>query len=331
MKKDLPHQLTKEIKEYVLGRFKKTDHPDLRYHNADHTKRTVENAAFLSDHYHLSEEDNAIVMAAVWFHDIGYLTIPGDHEEESVRVAEKFLLKKGADTRFIGAVTACIRATKIPQTAVNLNQQIVCDADLFGLGEDDFFENDKLLRKESILLNSRETGKTEWRNNTAGFLERHTYYTGYCRQQLDGKKAQNLAELKQKIQDVETGKPDNTADVPAADAPTIRGDGVAKKEGQKERPEKGIETMFRISSGNHQRLSDMADKKAHIMITVNSIIISAVISLVFRKLDSYGFLVAPSFILLSVSLAAMTLSILSTRPSVPHGRFAQHELDEKKS
>ena len=46
------------------------------------------------------------------------------------------------------------------------------------------------------------------------------------------------------------------------------------KNKKNERPIRGVETMFRVSSSNHQRLSVMADNKAHIMISVNSIIVS---------------------------------------------------------
>ena len=42
--------------------------------------------------------------------------------------------------------------------------------------------------------------------------------------------------------------------------------------------------MFKISSTNQQRLSDLADNKAHILTTVNSIILSAILSLLLRKL-----------------------------------------------
>jgi len=97
----------------------------------------------------------------------------------------------------------------------------------------------------------------------------------------------------------------------------------------KDRPDKGIETMFRITSHNNQRLSDMADKKAHILITVNSIILSAIISLVLRKLDEHSFLMYPTFILLAVCLASIVVSILATRPAIPNGTFTPNDLDTK--
>ena len=39
-------------------------------------------------------------------------------------------------------------------------------------------------------------------------------------------------------------------------------------------PERGIETMFRVTLRNHITLSDIADTKANILLSVNAIIIS---------------------------------------------------------
>jgi len=328
MKKNNQHQLFKQIREHVFECFKDADSGALPYHNRDHTIRTVEAAVRLAGHYQLNERDHTVVVAAAWFHDLGYLYVPEEHETESARLAEKFLLKKKTAPEDIEAVRACILVTKIPQSAANLNEQILCDADLFDLGTDDFFKNDKLLRKEWMILHNRDISKEEWRKEAIVFLEGHSYYTDYCHSLLDEKKTRNLAELREKAS---AGEKAISADDNKADGAAKKISGAAKADKQKDKPEKGIETMFRISSANHQRLSDMADRKAHIMVTVNSIILSATISLVLRRLDAYGFLVIPTFILLAVSLTAMTFSILSTRPSVPHGTFDQRELDEKRA
>lgn len=91
-----------------------------------------------------------------------------------------------------------------------------------------------------------------------------------------------------------------------------------------------IETLLRVTDNNDHRLSDMADNKAQILITVNSIIISAIISLLLRNLKDNQFLVLPSYILLCVSLLTMILAILATRPSIPMGRFTSKDLADKK-
>ena len=102
-----------------------------------------------------------------------------------------------------------------------------------------------------------------------------------------------------------------------------------KSEDKIKRPERGIETMFRITSSNHQRLSDMADNKAHIMITANSIILSVMLSILLRKLEDNPHLVIPTMILLIVCVSSMVFAILSTRPSLPNGIFSEEQLDSK--
>jgi hypothetical protein len=91
-----------------------------------------------------------------------------------------------------------------------------------------------------------------------------------------------------------------------------------------------IDRLLKVTAGNDHRLSDMADNKAQILITVNSIILSAIISLVLGRLKDTRYLVVPSFILLATSLVTLVLAILATRPSLPKGRFTQSDVTNKK-
>jgi hypothetical protein len=95
---------------------------------------------------------------------------------------------------------------------------------------------------------------------------------------------------------------------------------------KKKGTEKGVDTMFKIASSNSQRLSSMADNKAHILITVNSIILSAIISLLLRRLDTDTYLIIPTIIILGVSLSSMIFSILATRPDISKGTFQARDL-----
>jgi hypothetical protein len=91
-----------------------------------------------------------------------------------------------------------------------------------------------------------------------------------------------------------------------------------------------IERLLRVTAGTDHRLSDMADNKAQILITVNSIILSAVISLVLGRLKDVQYLVLPTFILLATSLLTLILAILATRPSLPKGRFTPSDIADKR-
>jgi hypothetical protein len=332
-------ELLRQIREYALAYYKTHADEKLIYHDKGHTEDMVNAAMEIGNHYQLNDRDFFIVQAAAWFHDLGYMVDIAHHEAQSAVLAENFLQKHNANEEDIDAIKACILATQMPQKPVTLLDKIICDADLFHLGTDDFFKKDKLLLKEINALYHKDLGKLEWRRKSIQFLEDHHYHTDYCQLLLNSGKEANLQTLKNKVAAAENKAEDkaekkHTETMQSTAITTVNDDPEKpEKDGKKkksDRPDKGIETMFRISSSNHQRLSDMADNKAHIMITVNSIILSAVISLLLRKLTDYEYLTIPTFILLSISLLAMTFSILATRPSIPTGIFKRADVDERR-
>jgi len=294
----------------------KHDISKLRFHNEIHVQEVVEAAKQIAKYYQLKDKEYAIVIIAAYFHDIGYYKDGHcDHEKRGADIAKQFLKKKGVDEAMIDAIGNCILATHIPQSPKNLLEEIVCDTDLFHFGNNWFSVRNKLMRKE-VEAGGTKIDKDEWRKNTTTLLESHHYHTSYCRNLLDKKKQQNIEQLKRKEsetminEEIENGKnPEKKKD---------------------KRPDRGIETMFRITSTNNQRLSNMADNKSNILITVNSIILSVVIALLLRKLDTDTHLILPTAILLCISLATMVIAILATRPSVPDGYHTVEEVKKKK-
>jgi Family of unknown function (DUF5706) len=97
-----------------------------------------------------------------------------------------------------------------------------------------------------------------------------------------------------------------------------------KKE-KKKKSGRSTETMFRTMLTNLVRLSNMADQKAGLMISVNSIIVSLVVSFLFNRLSEDKSLLFPTFLLLLVCLITIIYSILATRPSVD--KTIVHEAD----
>lgn len=93
---------------------------------------------------------------------------------------------------------------------------------------------------------------------------------------------------------------------------------------------RAVQTMFKNSSSNHQRLSVMADNKAFIMITVNSIIISVAIGLFIGKLVDRPHMIWPTILLLMVNIVTIIYSVLATRPNVMSGTFTREDVDQKK-
>ncbi|HLZ88095.1 MAG TPA: Pycsar system effector family protein [Puia sp.] len=325
--------ILEQAQHYVRALFDTHVNAKLHYHNLRHTELVVEAVTQIAQHYQLSDVDFFTVCVAGWFHDIGYLTgEPQGHEERGARMAETYLAGTGVEHGVIEDVKRCIIATQLPQRAVGLTEQIVCDADLFHLGTDAFSERNKLMRKEAEDLQSRKISKEEWRRSTIRLLESHQYYTDYCRLLLNEKQLENLMKLKAK-------EPDDSGN--AIDT-LLREHGVEEDEegnlqlteknrkDKKKDPGRGIDTVFRITSNNNQKLSSQADSKAHILIQVNAIIISVLLSLLLRKIEDHTNLAIPATMLLTVNLITIVFSILATRPHIPAGTFSQADLDEKK-
>ncbi len=321
------HALTKKVEHYAIDSFDHTSLNLLSYHNLKHTESVASYAKQIAHHYQLNERDFFIVVASAWLHDLGYSIERANHEEEGSEAAGKFLENLGVPAVDIGEIKGCILATKLPQNPHNLLEEIVCDADLFHLGTSHFGDIDKRMRREVEETGHSKINKNEWRNKTIRFLETHHYHTDYAKLLLNDQKQKNLDELKEKSA-AKSAVLNNPGDASLYSEHKQLDEPRSKH--KNDRPERGIETMFRVSSSNHQRLSDMADNKAHIMITVNSIILSAVISLLLRKLDENSYLMIPTFMLLAASLVTIIFSILATRPTIPNGVFSKKDVEEKK-
>jgi predicted metal-dependent HD superfamily phosphohydrolase len=324
--------LTK-VEQYARDSFDHTNLNSLLYHNLRHTESVASYAKQIAHHYQLSERDYFVVVAAAWLHDLGYTLERANHEAEGAGAAGIFLANLGLPAIDIDSIKGCILATKLPQDPHNLLEEIVCDADLYHLGTSHFGDLSKTMRKEVEEATNKKISKDEWRIKTINFLESHTYHTDYAKLLLNDQKQKNLEELKEKSESKfqQELRPTSTLAIgDHSDKEKHHHEKHKKEKDKNEKPERGIETMFRVSSSNHQRLSDMADNKAHIMITVNSIILSAVISLLLRKLDENGYLMIPTFMLLAASLITIIFSILATRPTIPNGIFSKKDIEEKK-
>ena len=348
------HEQLKQISDYVHSFFIEHANEKLLYHNLGHTKEMVEACRKIAEHYKLNDHDFFIVSTAAWFHDTGYLTSNSAyHEIRSAELAETYLVSAGINEAEIMEIRNCILATKMPQNPSTQLEKIVCDADLYHLGTDRFKENSKLLKKEMEAMSGRPLEGSSWRASNIRLLESHEYHTEYCRQLLAKGQLEHLEKLKKKQeeraaekesapdtvlynghQDPEDfpniGKMNKIAEEHEADHDA--GTTHAKdpnKQAKPTRSEKSIETMFRIASANHQRLSSMADNKAHIMISVNSIIVSVVIGLLLKKLDTERNLIIPTVILLFFSLVTIIYSVLATRPQIPDGYFTRDQVINK--
>jgi predicted metal-dependent HD superfamily phosphohydrolase len=160
-------QFLDQVRQYTIHFFKSKDTQKLLYHNLEHTQMVVSNAEQIARHYQLGGKDFFIVMTAAWFHDSGYLTgDPADHEQRSADLAARFLDDIAVEDDTVQAVRECILATRLPQSPTSRLEKIVCDADLFHFGTDDFWERNNLMRKETARVNGAKALSVSWKHTS---------------------------------------------------------------------------------------------------------------------------------------------------------------------
>lgn len=313
------------VQEYVMQFFQAERERILPYHNELHALELVEAARQIGTHYQLNEQELFVVTTAAWFHGLGYYAANSrEPEKEAAALARSVLAETGVDATLTEQVAACVLATKLPQEPAGKPEQIICDAVLFDLGSEEFPEKSKLMRKEAVLIRQEEIGKEEWRQEMIQLLQSHHYHTDYCRVLLEAKKQENLKRLVKKEEKKSAAEEKALLKQQEAPKEVVPKENAPKKKEKK--PTRGIETMFRVAVTNQQRLSDMADRKASIMISVNSIIISVVIGLVVHKPDVPAYFLVPTLFLLSGCVIAVIFSVLATRPKIPNGLFTEEQI-----
>lgn len=293
------------------------------YHNLAHTQRVVGKAAELAELAQLSDLDKKKLAISCWLHDTGYTKVIENHEDESVKIASSFLTEQNLDNDEIEIVCNTILATKINHEPKNQLERIIRDADCSHIGSKTYLDVSELLRKEWELTCDKKLTESEWLAENISFLiTKHRFYTPEASSIWDEAKGKNLSQLlkMQKKHAHENLKLSHKKDE------------LRFKKHKVKLPERGIETMFRVALRNHITLSDIADTKANILLSINAIIISLILSNLVSKLDnpSNDYLIWPTIVFTLFTVISIVLSVLATRPNVTKGKFNKQDVADKK-
>jgi len=314
--------LIKATEKFVSNLFSNELDPNFVYHSFAHTQRVVEKTIELAELSELNEHDKQLLILAAWFHDTGFTKSIEDHEDHSAAIARNFFKSKDISAHDIDLVCSLILSTKITYEPKTELEGILRDADCAHLASKDYDAYASLLKKEWESTQDIHFNKTEWIKKNIGFLTSHSYYSPVAIRHWEQRKNNNLARLLQMQNKAEE----------KSQRLKHKKEALKLKKDKREVPDRGIETMFRVALKNHITLSDIADTKANILLSVNAIIISVALSNLLPKLDnpSNTYLIAPTLIFLGFTVVCIILSVLATRPNVTKGKFTKEDLDKKK-
>lgn len=312
----------KEASEFIFTLFKEKLTSDHLYHNYRHTTETVKYCKELGEKYNLTSRDHEVLLLAAWFHDAGYTQVYAGHEEKGVEILKEFLRGEypQEDQKEIEALILSTRGDFTPDGTL---QEILHDADYISIGKKTFDKRAQLLRIEWERILGKTYSELEWAEEQLNFLISTNFRTEEASVNYNDQREENIREQRLKVELLKNEK--------------LKLDSKIESNMEKVKREgRGIETLYRSIYQYHIDLSGIADNKANIMISINTIIISLIITLfgsgyTFSSgagaVSSIRF-VFPVALLLITSLLAVVFAILSARPNVTSKE--KFELKQKK-
>lgn len=330
-------QLLNEVEAHIADFFAQNISTQYVFHDLGHTIQTVAATKTIGEGFRLDPQDMLTVQLATWFHDTGYAEGPADHEERSCANAAQFLEGKIPPEQIL-EVQSCIRATKVPQKPESLLGQVIADADLSHLGMEIYWDRTSRLRQEFVLTRGNVMSDQDWVDFEINFMLTHEYHTVVAQELFNKRKAKHIQQLLKQKRRLNPSLAPTVDEISLLEEKEKTGDlKKVLKESENEiksaRFGRGVETMYRTTYRTHTNLSAMADSKANLMLSVNAIVISILVSNLLPKLQDGASwkIVVPTVLLTATCLGSMVFATLATRPKITEGKVTREAIKQRKA
>ncbi|MEM9929513.1 MAG: Pycsar system effector family protein [Bacteroidota bacterium] len=310
-----------QAEQYVKQLFQEKLTPDHYYHNLPHTQMVVDATRLLASRHELSIAEREALELAAWFHDTGFTETYEDHEEAGVLIAKAWLEVIEYEPAAIEMVCRLIQATQMGHEPTDLLEKILRDADLSNVGRADYLAMLSGLRHEWEVFREEEHGNREWYKLNYAFVSNHRYNTTAAAEIYGTQHQQNVATLKKLASKKKKKKKKKNQKSEKVDTRT--GNTIATN--------RSAQMMFKTALRNHMDLSNLADNKANIMLSVNALIVTIAVPMAAGYVNSNPKLMIPVIILLLTCLCSMIFATLATRPIPMTGLTTQEDIHQGRS
>jgi len=280
---------------FQIFRDARPDNP-LVFHNFGRARALVDACRDIADGAKLDDGDMSVLLLAAWFHDTGYAVGPKGNRKQSAEVARAFLAEQRELQELADEVAAAIEDSDSPSPDKPV-REVLHDALLVPIASKNYLELAEQFRLERERRNGEVHSDVEWSNICIAFFDNHRFLTRYAQLEYNGRRAGNLVRLHKLLRKQVA----EATDQDAQQAKATRDVG------------KTVENIFDSISRNQIRLFQIADRRTSTMIHVNAIMITLVVGLLLRRLEEQRYLMLPTFVLLTVNLLTIVLSIYSMR------------------
>lgn len=297
---------------YVTTLLKEKLTPDHTYHDLEHTLMVKAVAEQLADELKVPDDEREALSLAALLHDVGYVDAYDGHEAVSKQMAKDFLQEQGYPEEKIELVSKLIEATRMEHQPGTELESILKDADLVNLAHPNYEEHLANLRHEWAVFRGEEYNELAWLEENIQFLKKHRYFTGVARDKFQSSKKANEKTLKKKLKQMAKA-------VKKVDSSSLLAGN------------RSAQMMFKTTLRNHIDLTNIADNKANIMLSINALIITITMPLLASNAQENPFLLFPTSILLTTCVISIIFATLATRPIRTKGFTRLEDLRQGKT
>ncbi|MGB6150437.1 MAG: Pycsar system effector family protein [Pricia sp.] len=305
----------KKVEEFALSKLSSELDSNFMFHDLDRAKNLISKSIeILNTDGNNADRENTLI--AAWFLYLGFTKDYKEHVRHSQNMARSFLEKNSVTNEQIAFITGLIASAWNDLEPESKEAEILKDVRTSHYGSDNFIELIELQRLELLNVIGDAPSSFEFKENFLEILNGvHRFYTNYGNENWHEQKKKNILSL--------VGK-------------SLKAERTEKKEKLKvklknQSPERAIQSLYRTQLRNHIKLSDIADTKANILLSVNAIIISLLLANLIPKLDSprNSYLIYPTVIFVVFSITSMIMSVLATRPKIENNDLIDSDLNSE--
>lgn len=320
------------IRGYVIKKLNENEERSL-YNNAGRLYRLEKNMELIAKEEQVSENIQSHLFLLLYTDLLNQATSKLERFDIDLTVkqaqkrANKLRNKFEFSDKILNRLLKGLKESMPGYVAVLPEAQIMHDVIMMDFSGSKGREHLKLLYEE-MLLRDIELPKENWYDALINLIDGRQAYTIYGKQHIQPEIDKLVKKLRKEKKDIEYKKSlllKKELNINEAEIKKLRKD-INRAAS---RDDKGIQTLFRTTIKNHYTLNEMVDRKANIMITVNSIILSMLMGGVFTYDENFSITSIPTILLSITCISSIVFAIISIIPAKTQGDFSEEEIRSK--
>ena len=273
-------------------------------------------AKILAAKAQLTKKELLPLLLAAWFCETGFACSNQSPWKESIHILTEFLQQKDWEKSHIEEATRIIHRAFITLKPKAISEKILYDAYWSYLGHKKLDRYSRLLRMEKEQTEGLTYTGLEWNKYMLDQLLNTRFYTTWGMDEFSSRKNRNVDKGQLEVEDAEKEQ-------------------IRKKTGKDFG--RGVDTVYRVTLQNHMNFSSIADGKANMIISINTLVLSIIItagsagvSIDTSFFSNLKLFAIPIIVLMLSSLAAIIFAVLSAIPKVSQNIFSKEDLESHK-